>query len=1065
MSNTLIACDPLNNVVVEACAGSGKTWLLTTRMFRLLLAGAKPSEILAITFTRKAAMEMRERLAGLLTECALCSEQELEEFLRIRGVQPSETICEKARSLAGQVLTDSRGVTIDTFHGWFTSLCQMAPLGSGFSRQAEPTDHVEFWRALACEQFVAQVSQSEGPGSLLRSNLDLLANQLGHDGLFALLNRALNNWVSVQLWLHEPELKPLEQVFEINEGEHWPEEVFKDKALIDQLQTMARWLGGGTASQQKKAIELESYITELLSGSVSLGASFELIWGFFFTKAGTPCKFKLTKDQSGSTGLNQDSYEAHLKLITDALSYARAQAFDVRDFERSHALQILLPHLIAQYQTLKTEQGLCDFDDLEWTACRLLRDENQSAYMQQKLDQRIRHILVDEFQDTNPVQWSILRHWLEGYGSDGRPSVFLVGDPKQSIYRFRRAESRLFEYAKNWLVVHYDAKVILSDSTRRCCPEVIEVINRVLVEGDRKGQTPFRTHGSSNPDSQSDGHPGMLLYPVVAYEPEEEELNEAKLMVSALQTMKATGEIEHYGQMLVLVRSHANAAKLVPELRLAGIAHQLKDRGERYDSLIWSDTQALFGWLEAPEDNFSFLQLLRSPLIGVSSEQFQALIKHANQIGLQDAWLTLQDLARGAGWAKSLVVLLNEWLDCATRLPLFELVSLVAGSTQASVRYLNASDPTKRILFAEHWDWLKGWALTVNKGRFPSLRKAIDEAARLAQYAASDGEGEASSRDVLQVLTVHSAKGLEADHVWLFDASREPRPSGSSIDLLFDWPLGEDEPASLTVIDKDSANSPSRQHALETERNARLDEEDHLLYVALTRARRQIHVSGTLDRHGRVRGWYERLLHYQSPLECWPETQSLIESAQVSEWIRPGYPSIQPLEQPVGEITPRLDSPELRMGTALHALLEFVDQFEPGEFESFWLARQLDCETDLSVLDDQETKEVKDTAKHLLELPHLQDWLLNSPVAFNELEWVSESGGLLRADRVVQTPEGWLVLDYKWTVNDGNIEKYREQVRQYMQLVQVTLAEGEDQDSIKGALIDREGRVHEVSWV
>lgn len=1064
MSDTLIACDPLNNVVVEACAGSGKTWLLTTRMFRLLLAGAKPSEILAITFTRKAAMEMRERLAGLLTECALCSQGQLEEFLRIRGVQPSEAICEKARLLAGLVLTDSRGVTIDTFHGWFTSLCQMAPLGSGFSRQAEPTDHVEFWRSLACEQFVAQVSQSEEPGSLVRSSMDLLANQLGHDGLFTLLNRSLNNWVSAQLWLQEPESETLAQVFEINESEQWPQEVFQNKALIDRLQTMARWLGVGTASQQKQANQLESYITDMLSGSVSLGVSFELIWGFFFTKAGTPSRFKLTKDQIGSTGLTQDSYEEHSKLITDALSYARAMAFDVRDFERSQALQILLPPLISQYQALKTEQGLCDFDDLELTAYRLLRDENQSAYMQQKLDQRIRHILVDEFQDTNPVQWSILRHWLEGYGSDGRPSVFLVGDPKQSIYRFRRAESRLFEYAKNWLVTHYDAKVILSDSTRRCCPEVIEVINRVMIEGDRMGQTPFRTHGSSNPDIQPDGHAGLLLYPVVAYEPEEG-VNEAKLMVSALQAMKAKGEIEHYGQMLVLVRSHANAAKLVPELRLAGIAHQLKDRGERYDSLIWSDTQALFGWLESPEDNFSLLQLLRSPLMGVSSEQFQALIKHANQTGFQDAWLTLQDLAGVAAWAKSLVTLLNDWLDCASRLPLFELVSLVADSTQASVRYLNASEPTERILFAEHWDWLKGWALTVNKGRFPTLRKAIDEAARLAQYAASDGEGEASSRDVLQVLTVHSAKGLEADHVWLFDASREPRPSGSSIDLLFDWPLGEDEPASLTVIDKDSLNSPSRQNALETEKNARLDEEDHLLYVALTRARRQVHVSGTLDRHGRVRGWYERLLRYQSPLEFWPEAQSLKESARVSEWIRPGYPLLQPLEQPVGEITPRLDSPELRMGTALHALLECVDQFEPGEFESFWLARQLDCEADLSVLDDQEVQEVKGTAKHLLELPHLQDWLLNAPIVFNELEWVSDSGQLMRADRVVKTSEGWFVLDYKWAVNEANLSKYSEQVRQYMRLLELTLAGQEGKDSIKGALIDREGKVHEVSWV
>lgn len=1065
MSDTLIACNPANNVVVEACAGSGKTWLLTTRMFRLLLEGARPSEILAITFTRKAALEMRERLGALLSECALCSQSELELFLRVRGVEPSQAICDKARSLAGLVLTDSRGVTIDTFHGWFTSLCQMAPLGSGFSRQAEPTEHVEFWRALACEQFVENLVHDERPQNPLRTHLDLLANELGHDGLFTLLNRALNNWVSAKLWLSDPNAEPLDHIFQIDPQVNWPGAALDNPALVDQLLTMARWLGAGTGSQQNKANELEQLVSDFKQAARTPNELFDLIESFFFTGKGEPRKFKVTKAQTESTGVDQDAYYEQVLKITDALSQARALYFDVRDYERSLALQALLPALLTHYQDLKTNHGLCDFDDLEFTACSLLRDEHQSAYMQQKLDQRIRHILVDEFQDTNPVQWSILRHWLEGYGSEGRPSVFLVGDPKQSIYRFRRAESRLFEFVKNWLVEHYEAKVILSDGTRRCCPEVIEVINQVMVQGDRRGQTPFRTHVSSNPDAMPSGHQGLLLYPIVDYKTEEQDITEAQRMVAALQTLKAKGGIEHYGQVLVLVRAHSNAAKLVPELRLAGIAHQLKDRGERYGTMVWSDTQALFGWLDAPHDNFSLLQLLRSPLLGISSEQFNELVRHANHAGFQDAWLTLQDLASNSSWADHWVRLLQSWLGYARTRPLFELVNQIANDSQAAIRYLNASAATERLLFAEHWDWLKGWALNVNKGRFPTLRKAIEEAAKLAEYAASDGEGESSNRDVLQVLTVHSAKGLEADHVWLFDASSEPSPSGSSIDLLFDWPLGEDAPASLTFIDKDSQASPSRQSALEAERAARQDEEDHLLYVALTRARCQIHVSGTLDRHGKVRGWYERLMGYQSPIEAWPDRLQVQESTAVSEWVRPGFPFVKPLDETVGAISEETDSPELRMGTALHAVLEQVDLFTKGQFDSFWNDRQFDCEDTLCALSDFELQEVKNAANHLLTQRHLEAWLSGASVAYNELEWVSESGSLLRADRVVQSEEGWLVLDYKWTVNTTNLEKYCEQVRQYMQLVHATLAKDDQKESIKGALIDREGKVYEVSWV
>jgi hypothetical protein len=101
---------------------------------------------------------------------------------------------------------------------------------------------------------------------------------------------------------------------------------------------------------------------------------------------------------------------------------------------------------------VKSEQRVLDFADLEWQAYRLLNDEASAAYLQTRLDARYKHILLDEFQDTNPLQWSIVRSWLRAYGDDAaQPSVFVVGDPKQSIYRFRRAEPRVFVAARDLL--------------------------------------------------------------------------------------------------------------------------------------------------------------------------------------------------------------------------------------------------------------------------------------------------------------------------------------------------------------------------------------------------------------------------------------------------------------------------------------------------------------------------------------------------------------------------------------------------------------------------------------
>ena len=1070
---TSIACNPANSVVVEACAGSGKTWLLTARLFRLLLSGARPDQILAITFTRKAAQEMQERLFGLLRECALLSDDKLSALLTERGAVANEANLNKARALAGEVLTNSRGVTIDTFHGWFASLCQMAPLASGFSRQSEPTDQTLFWMDMAIDVFTANLLNDQ---SELLPAFDTLVSQMDRAVVRQVLQHALTNRVACSLWLHNSEAPPLNRVFEIGEGEQWPVEVLNNRHFLEQWQQAARWLALGTAKQQGHAVDIEKALTALREGAHAADV-FEQLKAVCLTAKNEPSKnfFKMTAGQK--TAVDETDYVRTLEGLALQTAQALQLEKDQLDMQATAALAQLIEPLFDTYKSIKLEQGLCDFDDLEATALRMLMNDEQRAYMQQKLDTRVRHLLVDEFQDTNPVQWNILKLWLQDYSGDDKPSVFLVGDPKQSIYRFRRAEARLFNHARAWLVEHFAAKTLESDSTRRCARSVVDVVNAVFEPGQTRGQTAFRAHTSLAGESVSTLN-GLNIYPKLLKE--DEGPDEAQRVVQTLQQWLANGSIQNLSEVMVLVRAHKSGVPLMAALREAGLAYTIKDKGERYTSQVWGDTIALLGFLNDPHANLHLLQLLRCPLIGLSSAQFQSLIQAGKMNQTATVWGTLELLAGQckAPWT-ALHAQLSEWLRMARALPLFETLSKVVADTKASEKYLNSASPRQRVMMAEHWDWLKAWALGLNKGRFPGLQQAFDEAVKLQTYASSDSEGAANNPDVLRIMTVHSAKGLEANHVWLFDANSSPKPGGSNAGLLIDWALGESHPKSVTVMGNLGNPSPGRAAAQQIEQQAYADEEDHLLYVALTRARHSIHLSGS-EKRGASKGWYERLLPFATQVHStWPMPQGAAQGPGQAElaglfdppalWVRPQFPVLNALSAPVGNVVPRLTSPELRKGTAWHAALEWVDELAETPFDAWWAKVAVRCEAVFRPLRDDELQHVEQACHLLVNKGDLHAWLqgavANNHRVFNELEWVLGDGRSLRADRVLELPDRFLVLDYKWAVNSGNLQGYTQQVLEYVGLVDLSLNKGDKPAPTQAALIDRHGEVHWLTSV
>ncbi|HWT70987.1 MAG TPA: UvrD-helicase domain-containing protein, partial [Oxalicibacterium sp.] len=473
------ACDPARSVVVEACAGSGKTWLLVARILRLLLAGAEPSEILAITFTRKAAQEMRERLLHLLHELALAADEQVARILIERGIDERNVpaMLPLARGLYERVLRSPQALSIDTFHSWFARLLQIAPLASGVPHGYALTEATSELQADAYSRFMRSVNDKDGE-AVREALIELY--ELASDGtvrrlLDAFLDKRAEWWACAQCG------DPMDWLCELcgEDGEHDARlSLWDDKALLQRILRIASLLGQGTNTNQKRATAIELVV----SAGASL-ASFDALALQFFDADGKPrgngagkgSLMKVLQAQLGEDGV--PAFEREFEEVGLALKRLQSRSAEKTVIRLNRALFTAGAAYLDMYQSVKAEQRVFDFADLEWQAYRLLSNEEHAAYLQSRLDARYRHVLLDEFQDTNPLQWSIVQAWLSAYGSDHeRPSVFIVGDPKQSIYRFRRAEPRVFTAARDQLMAQ-GADFLRTNQTRRNAQGIVDVLN------------------------------------------------------------------------------------------------------------------------------------------------------------------------------------------------------------------------------------------------------------------------------------------------------------------------------------------------------------------------------------------------------------------------------------------------------------------------------------------------------------------------------------------------------------------------------------------------------------
>lgn len=1065
------ACDPGASVIVEACAGSGKTRLLVGRIVRALLAGAAPGEILAVTFTRRAAQEMRGRLVRDLRELAAADDAQIIAFLKARGMAPAaaQQAIGAARGLFERVLTARMPLVIETFHGWFWQIVANAPLGSGVPFAPVLLDATDRLRRDAWQHFSAAllVEAHAAERAAWETLIDLVGDTAAHQLLEQVLSKRAE-WWSFAAGDERAAIARARAPFAAVDAAD-PALHVRDESCLAAAQALHDLLCSIAKPTKTVAGHVEALNLWLRVPRPSAGGDLSAIGHILLTHDLSPREILMPDrvQKHLSTVEQRAAYAHHHAALIEVLEAVFAARRTWRAAQLNEAALTCGRLLIDIYQGLKAQQQALDFTDLEWHAARLLADPDHAAYMQARLDARYRHILIDEFQDTNPLQWQVLQAWLAAYGPQeegapvDRPSVFVVGDPKQSIYRFRRADSRVFEAARELLARDFRASHLRTNVTRRNSQRVVEVLNLSLganplyqVQSTRApamGEFVLVPLVTTTEPAETKAEANHALLRDVLTQPRVEQDNDSRYregrviaaeVTYALSQVRVSDErgerAARWSDVLLLVRRRTHLAEYERALRDAGVPFVSDRRGGLLSTLEAEDLAALLGFLISPLADLKLAHALRSPIFGCSDHDLMVLARAPGA-----TWWERLRLLDAVAMSPALVRArdrLSRWLQQCGRLPVHDLLDRIYFEGEVRHRYAAVAPVALAAQIQANLDAFIELALHLDAGRYPSLSRFVDELTHLKQRAAEEApdEGAADTGDAVRVMTVHGAKGLEAEIVVIADAhARPPRDNGG---VLVVWPPQSPAPEHVSVVSgSDDGRDSARAAWFAADEMLAAQEDWNLLYVAVTRARHTLIVSGVKPKTGQPRDtWYTRL---EAAGRLSPGSAPVLE--------RPAAASTRsvfdflPAPLMIGtRAEAEFVSEAQRLGRAWHKRLELGEGAPPET-----LARNF------GLAPTQVARAI--TAADSVRMQFVRYFASGDA----ELELVSTDGELLRVDRLVEVDGVWWVIDFKWRVVAAERAGYERQLRRYAQALRGIREDVE----IKMALLTAEGEFIEIA--
>lgn len=894
------AARPVDHVWVAASAGSGKTKVLTDRVLRLLLDGARPETILCITFTKAAAAEMANRINSSLGEWTTQEQKKLTDRLtHLLGMPPTQDQLKRARILFAQVLDTPGGLKIQTVHAF----CQSV-LGR-FSLEARVAPHFQVMDERQSAELMRQardrVLDETAANEILYTASQIIGRYGTEDAFDDLIRKLTSDQAQLRRLLTrhgspDASITALYRTLQADPSSN-PDQLQKkacedrafDRTGLEQL--VGAMLGSGNEKTDGKHAAV---ISAWLSASQEArDAGFADFRNVFLTATGDPRKTIATKAVlDSSPALASVIDREQNRLIALDLTIRRQVTADA-----SAALLRLGIAMLEAYEKAKSYRALLDYDDLIIKTRELLTDSARaSAWVMFKLDGGLSHILVDEAQDTAPEQWDLIlalsNEFFTGEGQfDSARTLFVVGDVKQSIYSFQRADPAIFQTVRSVIAERAshagnDLRAIPFRFSFRSAPAVLAAVDAtfasasasdgVLEEDEQK-----LLHRSMRPDATG----RVEIWPLVE-PPDDDALDPWEAQIAPVETLPALERLadglaeninamigrdylpsrERHagpGDIMILVRRRGPLVDaLIRRLKQRGVPVAGVDRLVLGEQIAVMDLLALAQFLLLPEDDLTCATVLKSPFIGLDDDD---LFDLAYERGSTTVWNRLRKAAsnseRYAGAATWLSGLLSS-VDFLRPYEFFTTIldsSCPAPAPDGPLTGRQALDYRLGTEVEEPVEEFLAQTIQYERANLPTLQGFLQWFS--TGRAEIKRDLDTASGDAVRILTVHGAKGLQAPIVILPDAPSKPR---SDQGPALHW-LGDKEPGSTASEPAALIWTPSRRYeepvaqSMRAEAGRRQNEEyRRLLYVAMTRAEDRLIVCGHLGKRKRAPDcWYD----------------------------------------------------------------------------------------------------------------------------------------------------------------------------------------------------------------